>query len=238
MILGVDNDPVPLKLWSANVGPGGKAVVATLGSDSVELPPPAEDLHVHFSSTCTELSSAKTSATPEDVADGLSKMASMLDLVLERGDYSWSCEQVSVIKTRDLLSEYVAKFPDKVTFATFDAADFGAPYASIYSNATFMEPTHSLTRSANKPLAVKTDSGSSPARQSSSRYFRRCLAIAESRSKKRSLCMARRSSQPISQTRRGTGTAPPASGVWRNRRSPYVPVTPFAGARPKARPCP
>ena len=51
VILGVDHDPVPLKLWSANV-PGGRAVLSSLGSssgDAVSLPPPSPHLHVHAS---------------------------------------------------------------------------------------------------------------------------------------------------------------------------------------------
>ena len=36
VILGVDHDPVPLKLWSANVT-GGKAVLATLGKEELEV---------------------------------------------------------------------------------------------------------------------------------------------------------------------------------------------------------
>ena len=47
VILGVDNDPVPLKLWSANVH-GGRAVLATLGpgGDGVEFLPPPESADV------------------------------------------------------------------------------------------------------------------------------------------------------------------------------------------------
>ena len=54
-----------------------------------------------------------------------------LDLVLERGDYSWSLEQVSTPKTREVLTDYAARFPEKVAFATLDAADFGSPQTRI-----------------------------------------------------------------------------------------------------------
>ena len=48
VVLGVDHDPVPLKLWSANVR-GARAVLATLGTgqELTELPPPSPSLHVH-----------------------------------------------------------------------------------------------------------------------------------------------------------------------------------------------
>ena len=54
-----------------------------------------------------------------------------LDLVLERGDHSWSLENVSTPKTREVLTDYAARFPEKVAFATLDAADFGSPQTRI-----------------------------------------------------------------------------------------------------------
>jgi site-specific DNA-cytosine methylase len=128
VILGVDSDPVPLKLWSANV-PGGTARLATLGNggDQIELPPPAPDLHVHLSSPCTDLSCARgASATPDDIARGVSMLRWCLDLVLERGDYSWSIENVSTITTRETLTDYAMRFPARVAYASIDAADYGA----------------------------------------------------------------------------------------------------------------
>ena len=89
VILGVDHDPVPLKLWSANVS-GGRAVLSSLGpsGDDVSLPPPSPHLHVHASTPCTDLSPARgRSATPADVASGVCMLRWALDLVLERGDY-------------------------------------------------------------------------------------------------------------------------------------------------------
>ena len=128
VIMGVDSDPVPLKLWSANV-PGGKARLATLGGggDHVDLPPPAPDLHVHASSPCTDLSCARgASATPDDIARGVSMLRWCLDLVLERGDYSWSIENVSTITTRETLADYAMRYPTRVAYASIDAAEYGA----------------------------------------------------------------------------------------------------------------
>ena len=128
VILGVDSDPVPLKLWSANV-PEGTARLATLGNggDQIELPPSAPDLHVHLSSPCTDLSCARgASATPDDIARGVSMLRWCLDLVLERGDYSWSIENVSTITTRETLADYAERFPTRVAYASIDAADYGA----------------------------------------------------------------------------------------------------------------
>ena len=133
VILGVDHDPVPLKLWSANV-PGGRAVLTSLGpsDDTVMLPPPSPHLHVHASTPCTDLSPARgRSATPADVASGVCMLRWALDLVLERGDHSWSLENVSTPKTREVLADYAARFPEKVAFATLDAADFGSPQTRI-----------------------------------------------------------------------------------------------------------
>ena len=133
VILGVDHDSVPLKLWSANVS-GGRAVLSSLGpsGDAVSLPPPSPHLHVHASTPCTDLSPARgRSATPADVASGVCMLRWALDLVLERGDYSWSLENVSTPKTREVLADYAARFPEKVAFATLDAADFGSPQTRI-----------------------------------------------------------------------------------------------------------
>lgn len=123
-----DNDPVPLKLLAANV-PGVKAVLATLGpgGDTIDLPPAAPDLHIHASSPCTELSPAKYNASQSDVAAGVGMLRWALDLFMERGDHSWSVENVSTPTTRMVLAEYKERFPGVVDFATLDAADFGAP---------------------------------------------------------------------------------------------------------------
>ena len=129
VVLGVDNDPVPLKLWAANVGPGARVVLATLGPDSdplPEMPPPAKDLHVHASTPCTSLSSAKQAATEADVMNGVAMMRWAIDLLLARGDHSWSIENVSTPTTRKILDEYRARFPDQVAYATLCASDFGA----------------------------------------------------------------------------------------------------------------
>ena len=132
VILGADKDSVPLKLWAANV-PGGRATLATLGKDgdAIELPPPSPSIHVHSSPPCTDLSPARNgsvgSAAAADVEGGVQVMRWALDLVLGRGDFSWSLENVSTPTTRAVLVEYANRFPERVGFATFDAADFGAP---------------------------------------------------------------------------------------------------------------
>ena len=55
----------------------------------------------------------------------------VLDLVLERGYYSWSLENVSTPETREVLADYVVRFPESVAFATLDAADFGSSQTRI-----------------------------------------------------------------------------------------------------------
>ena len=129
VVLGVDSDPVPLKLWGANV-PGGRASLAKLGpdGDAVELPPPSASLHVHASTPCTDFSAARGSNVPAaDVDRGVQMLQWALDLVLARGDASWSLENVSTPTTRATLDDYAARFPDKVAFASLDAAEFGSP---------------------------------------------------------------------------------------------------------------
>ena len=133
VILGADKDSVPLKLWAANV-PGGRAKLATLGKDgdAIELPLPSPSIHVHSSPPCTDLSPARGgSASAAAVDDGLQMLRWTLDLVLERGDHSWSLENVSTPRTREVLAEYAARFPGRVGFATLDAAEFGAAQTRI-----------------------------------------------------------------------------------------------------------
>ena len=136
VILGADKDSVPLKLWAANV-PGGRATLATLGKDgdAIELPPPSPSIHVHSSPPCTDLSPARNgsvhSAAAADVEGGVRMLRWALDLVLERGDHSWSMENVSTPTTRAVLTEYADRFPGRVGFATLDAAEFGAAQTRI-----------------------------------------------------------------------------------------------------------
>lgn len=114
--------------------PGGKAVLATLGKDetAVDLPSPSPSLHVHASSPCTDLSIARgRTASSDEVDEGVRMLKWSLDLVLQRGDHSWSLENVSTPKTRAVLTEYASKFPGRVSFASLDAADFGAAQSRI-----------------------------------------------------------------------------------------------------------
>lgn len=131
VVLAVDSDPVPLKLLGANA-PQTTTVVATLGEDEVDLPPPAPDLHIHLSTPCTELSIARNKGrTPESINNGLDMIRWAVELVLERGDSSWSLENVATKATRALLSELQAAHPERVAFALFDSADFGAPQSRV-----------------------------------------------------------------------------------------------------------
>ena len=50
-----------------------------------------------------------------------------LDLVVEKGYSNWSLENVSTTQTRALLDEYCERYPDKMAYATLDAADYGVP---------------------------------------------------------------------------------------------------------------
>ena len=131
VVLAVDSDPVPLKLLGANA-PRAKTVVATLGRDSVELPPAAPDLHVHMSTPCTTLSMARRGkATTADSDNGLPMIRWAVELVLQRGDHSWSLENVATRATRALFSELEAAHPERVAWAVFDSADFGAPQSRV-----------------------------------------------------------------------------------------------------------
>ena len=129
VILGVDCDSVPLRLWASNV-PDAQAVLTTLGPRcaDLELPPPAPDLHVHLSPPCQAFSRARaSSATQPEVQSALELLRWSIDLVLSRGDFSWSLEEVPVPTVRLLLQEYAKLHPTKVAWAVFDCADFGCP---------------------------------------------------------------------------------------------------------------
>ena len=108
VVLAVDSDPTPLKILGAN-SPQTITLVATLGEgrDEVSLPPPAPDLHVHISTPCTELSIARRDPKA-DTSGGLRMMRWAVTLVLERGDRSWSLENVTTKATRALMTELAA----------------------------------------------------------------------------------------------------------------------------------
>ena len=72
--MGIDSDPVPLKLWAANTG--GRAVCATIGNDAVDWPEARPGRHVHLSPACTHLSKARAgSASQDDVDAALEHLA-------------------------------------------------------------------------------------------------------------------------------------------------------------------
>ena len=110
VVLAVDSDPAPLKLLGANA-PRTKTVVATLGKDSVELPPAAPDLHVHMSTPCTTLSMARNGKATATSDHGLQMIRWAVEFVLQRGDHSWSLENVATRATRALFSELEAAHP-------------------------------------------------------------------------------------------------------------------------------
>ena len=91
--MGIDSDPVPLKLWAANTG--GRAVCATIGRDAVEWPEARPGLHVHLSPACTHLSKARAGSASQGEVEGALRMVRWcLELVVERGYASWSLENV------------------------------------------------------------------------------------------------------------------------------------------------
>ena len=70
-------------------------------------------------------------ATAADIESGMAMLKWSLDLVLERGDHSWSLENVSTTQTRALLQEYADAYPHHVAYATLDAVDFGAAQTRV-----------------------------------------------------------------------------------------------------------
>lgn len=54
-----------------------------------------------------------------------------VQLVLERGDHSWSLEQVPTKATRSLMTELATAHPEQIAYGVFDSADFGAPQTRL-----------------------------------------------------------------------------------------------------------
>ena len=127
-VLGIDNDHAPLQLWAANCAPhGGRAACATLGTDErVDWPEAAPDLHVHLSPPCTSLSKARAgSASAASVAAALDGVRAAVELVLERGDASWSLENVATPAVVACVRALAERHPARVAFVVLDAADYG-----------------------------------------------------------------------------------------------------------------
>ena len=127
-ILGIDCDHTPLQLWAANCAPhGGRAACATLGTDErVDWPEAAPDLHVHLSPPCTSLSKARAgSASAASVAAALDGVRAAVELVLERGDASWSLENVATPAVVACVRALAERHPARVAFVVLDAADYG-----------------------------------------------------------------------------------------------------------------
>ena len=129
-VLGIDCDHAPLQLWAANCAPhGGRAACATLGGGSderVDWPEAAPDLHVHLSPPCTSLSKARAgSASAASVAAALDGVRAAVELVLERGDASWSLENVATPAVVACVRALAERHPARVAFVVLDAADYG-----------------------------------------------------------------------------------------------------------------
>ena len=128
--MGVEIDDRILRPFASNTR--GKAVCAAIGKDEIPWPQQAPDLLVHLSPPCTALSKAWAGSSSEaDVEGGLELLRFSLDLVLDKGYSNWSLENVSTITTRALLDDYVQRHPERITYATFDAADYGTPQTRV-----------------------------------------------------------------------------------------------------------
>ena len=125
-MLGIDSDSAPLKLWATNCSLAGRAVCATIGADAIEWPEAAPDVHVHLSPPCTSLSKARAgSASASSVATALDAVRWCVQLVLEKGYYSWSMENVATPAVVACVAELARQHPDRVAHLTLDAADYG-----------------------------------------------------------------------------------------------------------------
>ena len=125
-VLGIDSDSAPLKLWATNCSLAGRAVCATIGADAIEWPEAAPDVHVHLSPPCTSLSKARAgSASASSVATALDAVRWCVQLVLEKGYYSWSMENVATPAVVACVAELARQHPDRVAHLTLDAADYG-----------------------------------------------------------------------------------------------------------------
>ena len=128
--MGVEMDDKVLRPFAANSR--GQAVCAVIGKDEIPWPDQSPDLLVHLSPPCTALSKARAgSASETDVESGLELLRLSLDLVLDKGYSNWSLENVSTTTTRALLDGYVERHPERIAYATFDAADYGTPQTRV-----------------------------------------------------------------------------------------------------------
>lgn len=128
VVLGIDSCEIPLRLWKTNI-PTGRSVCASIGSgDAVDWPEAADDLHVHFSPACTDLSQARTGgASKKSVENALEMVRWCLRLVIAKGYTSFSLENVAAPSVRAAVDEIVRAHPDSLASVVLDAADFGTP---------------------------------------------------------------------------------------------------------------
>jgi site-specific DNA-cytosine methylase len=133
--VAVDNAADPLKSFHVNF-PDAVIHLKTLPCPlaSIGLPMQLghnEHGHYHFSPPCTSISSARRSASSEEVVDGLVGLA----WAIEAGVFlsntchdrpaTWTVENVSVRESNAVAAYYAKLWPHMVAYATLDSADFG-----------------------------------------------------------------------------------------------------------------
>ena len=125
-ILGIDCDEKPLKLWATNCS-AGRAACASIGTDAIDWPAAAPDVHVHLSPPCTSLSKARAGAPAQSVAAALDAVRWCVDLVLDKGYTSWSLENVATPAVVACVADLARAHPTRVAYFVVDAADYGVP---------------------------------------------------------------------------------------------------------------
>ena len=126
-ILGVDNDDLMVRLWSANTRGVGK--LAELWTESIEWPDAHRSLHVHLSPPCTTLSKARR--VIGNVAHGLAFLRESLQLLTEKRYTSWSIETVSTPTIRQFLTDFNSEKHLELAWTTVDAAEYGSPSTRV-----------------------------------------------------------------------------------------------------------
>ena len=123
---GVDLDPVVLRSFQENTG--AEVECLDIFSPGFVWPQVHDNLHMHFSPECQQLSCANAHADEES---GLVGMRFCLGVVLRQRYRSWSVENVSTPATRALAASYAATHPGEIDHASVDAADYGSPSSRV-----------------------------------------------------------------------------------------------------------
>ena len=128
-ILVVDSDHVALQHWTANVKNIAPNTVKCqkIGTDDLDLPTPHNKMHLHASSPCQSFSSAKTTTTTEEAAEGIRLLRLSLDAALSNGYASWTIENVATNAVLQIVNAYTHAFQNRVAYAVLDASDYGSP---------------------------------------------------------------------------------------------------------------